>query len=685
MNRNYGFLMGGIRLICLLALFWSCERVYAQSFSERVRLFISEDFIKAKQILESPYPIFFREKNAVIFQTRFLVKGIEPQFPFDKFLTNYCTITPEGKADSAALFLGYGTSELVLIGSNAEGNRLLLTDRLFRSELFVLDVFGRRTPRPRKVENFYNGGFPIHSGTISSDGSWIVISTARPGTLGGYDLFTVKADNTNHVLLVKNAGQMINSVRDEIFPKFSHSDSMLLFASNGHSSNGQFQLYEARISNGNLTPANILIPFNSNTEEVCRYEPIDSVMAMVTIFNLEEGFVNQWKEIGFNRMRWNVPFEPIDVQPKMRHFPLKGMLCIDRKKVDFPVEISLFDSIGRIISTTCLSDNGTYYFPQAPAEPVLILFSSAYMVPMAAYLCVPNNYKYPFYVIDVAINERRINPDFTTVCVNQLSPLQQREIHSKVFGHAGYQGTFTIVENCVNGHTQNMDLAITETLPRHFEKKCNPLLSIFPKNLMVKSPPFSILQLDLKTEAYPRYVVGDGVDDAQFATLGSEYTIIVGNAEDIDPYRLMQFASIYKAGNLRINQTHSGDEYCLGSFSDLGLAQSFLPELKKMGYRDAKIGVYDPLQNSFMPIIDLKNGTNSLINSNKIYVRVYSSTTILPPTVFPMPGKIAIIVDKNGVFHYIYPTENNKVASETLTVLKKQGFSATIVNINREK
>lgn len=113
--------------------------------------------------------------------------------------------------------------------------------------------------------------------TISPDGSKLVFSSNREGSIGQVDLWMCTVDDQGNLSGPINIGEKVNTDKNEVFPYFV-SDSRLYFASEGHVGYGRFDLFYTNIENGEFQkPVNMGNPVNTNADDmgICYSEKHD--------------------------------------------------------------------------------------------------------------------------------------------------------------------------------------------------------------------------------------------------------------------------------------------------------------------------------------------------------------------------------------------------------------------------
>ena len=113
----------------------------------------------------------------------------------------------------------------------------------------------------------YNSTQPF----VTADGRYLLFSSDRPGGIGKYDLWYARLDSDYQVITVANLGETINTPEDDEAPYYHQNSRMLVFASNGRTGMGGFDIY---YSHGNFDfsrwekPQNPGIPLNSSKDDL---------------------------------------------------------------------------------------------------------------------------------------------------------------------------------------------------------------------------------------------------------------------------------------------------------------------------------------------------------------------------------------------------------------------------------
>ncbi len=97
-------------------------------------------------------------------------------------------------------------------------------------------------------------GAAIHP-SISADGTTLYFSSRQSGITSGYDLYRSEGKGNNWST-PKKLGANINSKGDELYPVIA-DDHLLFFASNGHNSFGQLDVFKVNLSDPFAKPENL--------------------------------------------------------------------------------------------------------------------------------------------------------------------------------------------------------------------------------------------------------------------------------------------------------------------------------------------------------------------------------------------------------------------------------------------
>lgn len=114
---------------------------------------------------------------------------------------------------------------------------------------------------------FNSDDYSVGHPAISADGTMIIFSSDMPWGYGGSDLYMVRWEGGDTWSSAINLGPLVNTEGNELFP-FLQNDSVLFFASDGHSGLGGLDVFESRkLGNDWQVPDNLGYPINSSHDD----------------------------------------------------------------------------------------------------------------------------------------------------------------------------------------------------------------------------------------------------------------------------------------------------------------------------------------------------------------------------------------------------------------------------------
>ncbi|PIB36287.1 hypothetical protein BFP72_13235 [Reichenbachiella sp. 5M10] len=111
---------------------------------------------------------------------------------------------------------------------------------------------------------FDSDDFSTFHPVLSSDGTWMIFASNRPGGYGGSDLYKVSYTNQQWSE-PENLGSEINTPQNELFPTLL-GDSVLYFSSDGHVGMGGLDIYRSNLAQPKAI--NLGSPFNSTEDDL---------------------------------------------------------------------------------------------------------------------------------------------------------------------------------------------------------------------------------------------------------------------------------------------------------------------------------------------------------------------------------------------------------------------------------
>ncbi|MEO6883723.1 MAG: hypothetical protein ABI199_06840 [Bacteroidia bacterium] len=157
------------------------------------------------------------------------------------------------------------------VGLTPDGNKMIIyLDHIDKfGDLYESDRKGKNFEHLYKLNENINGGFET-AGSVSPDGNTFFFASERPGGLGETDIYMARKLPNGQWALPQNLGSNINTKYKEDFPRMSDDGKTLYFASQGHSSMGDFDIFKAEWNPDDNTwsePVNLGYPINTSGDD----------------------------------------------------------------------------------------------------------------------------------------------------------------------------------------------------------------------------------------------------------------------------------------------------------------------------------------------------------------------------------------------------------------------------------
>ncbi len=116
--------------------------------------------------------------------------------------------------------------------------------------------------------SFNNDEYSTANPALSPDEKTLYFTSDMPGSKGQSDIYSASLFPDGVFRLPKNLGDIVNTELRETFP-FVSNDSVLYFASDGHTGLGGLDIFSVQLNNGEVTGAvtNLGEPINSNKDD----------------------------------------------------------------------------------------------------------------------------------------------------------------------------------------------------------------------------------------------------------------------------------------------------------------------------------------------------------------------------------------------------------------------------------
>ena len=199
---------------------------------------------------------------------------------------------------------------------------------------------------------FNNEDYSTEHPALSDDEKTLYFASDMPGTLGSFDIFSVKI-NDGLFDIPKNLGPTINTAKKEQFP-FISKDEKLYFSSNGHFGYGSLDVFVSKIANEIFSkPENVGLPVNSGYDDFAFN--IDS--------NTKQGYFssNRLEGKGGDDIYSLLEMKPLIIEDCKQY--ITGIVSdVDTK---FPLEnvnVVLLDNDKKVLETITTATDGTFRF-----------------------------------------------------------------------------------------------------------------------------------------------------------------------------------------------------------------------------------------------------------------------------------------------------------------------------------
>jgi len=140
-----------------------------------------------------------------------------------------------------------------------------------RGDIFTSTSDGITWSIPKRVEGEINTKKRESHASITTNGKKLYFTSNRKGGYGGMDIYVADRDSvTNEWINVKNLGSKINTKLDEEGPFINYDNNTMYFSSQGHNTMGGFDIYKAKLDeSGNcLDIKNMGFPLNTVDDDV---------------------------------------------------------------------------------------------------------------------------------------------------------------------------------------------------------------------------------------------------------------------------------------------------------------------------------------------------------------------------------------------------------------------------------
>ncbi|GAL73038.1 outer membrane lipoprotein omp16 precursor [Jejuia pallidilutea] len=243
---------------------------------------------------------------------------------------------------------------------------------------------------------FNDDNYSVGHPTLNKDETKLYFASDMPGGLGGSDIYYVDINKNNGYGMPQNAGNIINTKRNELFP-FINTEDILFFSSDGHLGLGLLDIFATVYDEeGTLTDVvNLGIPVNSNKDDFSFFMNTDGITGYFA--SNRDGGVGDDDIYAYNR----IPRLKLDgtVKDIINNTPVENAI------------VTLLDTDGNKIAYVETDKNGEYY--------INIDRDTDYLV-------TANKDGYPQY--ETSVTTKGLDDTIKSITANfEISPTQKQE------------------------------------------------------------------------------------------------------------------------------------------------------------------------------------------------------------------------------------------------------------------
>lgn len=157
-------------------------------------------------------------------------------------------------------------------------------DRNYNCKIYAIKYTNSDWETPYEVKGVNVDGYTSTQPSVAEvEGKEVLFfSSNRPGGKGQMDIWYSRKSQSGNFMTPANAGEVINTIEDEITPFYNQKDSSLYFSSNWHYGLGGFDIFKSKSED--ITqfekPENMGYPINTSTNDF--YYNIRNKTALIT-------------------------------------------------------------------------------------------------------------------------------------------------------------------------------------------------------------------------------------------------------------------------------------------------------------------------------------------------------------------------------------------------------------------
>jgi tetratricopeptide (TPR) repeat protein len=156
-------------------------------------------------------------------------------------------------------------------------------DRDYNCKVYAIKYTNNNWETPYEIKPVNIDGYTTTQPSIAEiEGKEVLFfASNRPGGKGGKDIWFSRKNDNGNFMAPANAGEVINTIEDEITPFYNSKDSCLYFSSNWHYGLGGFDIFKSKTDVITFEkPKNLGYPINTSTNDF--YYNIRNKTALIT-------------------------------------------------------------------------------------------------------------------------------------------------------------------------------------------------------------------------------------------------------------------------------------------------------------------------------------------------------------------------------------------------------------------
>lgn len=568
--------------------------------------------------------------------------GVDPRHPYRQ--ADLLAIPADGSAQAAAELppFCHNGAELRLAGATPSGSALVLVDKASSSRFYLARRSRGRYGAPAPVAAATNGGFEAQSAALSDDLRHLVFAAARPGSLGGLDLFHVDLQAERPA--PANLGKHINTAGDDHMPLFVGGDLLYISANR--------IMATRRAGDGWSRPADI----GPAPQGVAA--ALGDTLLWISRDPGADSFTATPLRADIGQLAAPPPAAaPTAIELMGKIFAPPG---VDPAQLG-TVQVSLLDSAGMLAASIETTAGGPgFALERMPSGVAQIVFSGPQVATQSREAALRAGYPYPCYVADVALRPRHA-PGSTSREVHfdrdsaRLDPWTATRLAAWAAGGAGL-----VINQCrQNKHADELlegrrqavaDACGAYLRPAARGCECNPRTAA-PDTLPDRHAQNRVVTVERRGGAYPRYDVRPWDDGPAPDIQGGNYTAVVSDGMGSPRQSHLEALAQARVGSIWVDASGRRPKYCVGRYATLADARQAVERIAQLGMRQSYVGSYDPATDQVWAADERREQLAQAAPT--LYVEERASATPLPPQAFGQGPAPRCVVDHQGVFRYL--------------------------------